>query len=49
MNGFEKIVFETIALKFQQYIFSVMMVVYCRFYKVGFEVLKRNKIKNRQG
>lgn len=48
MNGFEKIMFETIALKLQQQIFSVMMAVYCKFYKVGFEVLKRNKIKNRQ-
>lgn len=40
MNGFEKMSFETIALKLQQQILSVMMVVYCSFYKVGFEVLK---------
>lgn len=46
MNGFEKIMFETIALKLQQQIFSVMMFFYCSFYKVGFEVLKLNKIKN---
>lgn len=45
MNGFEKIMFETNALKLQQQIFSVMMVVYCSFYKVEIAVLKRNKIK----
>lgn len=44
MNGFEKIMFKTIALKLQQQVFSVMMVVYWSFYKVGFEVLRRNKI-----
>lgn len=49
MNRFEKIMFETTALKLQQQIFSVMMVVYCSFYKVGFEFLKRNKMKKKTG